>query len=1687
MRELEFRNEKTPRLLLLISSCILLLLCAFKGNAANAKALDKEAVFQVQPIQVAAAFGNEFDVGELSVPGVSREVRNDGDSVSSYTIKAAEVNLPSVPKAAMATPFITYGDLFGLSEATFNQVALGAGSQDNLPLVLLYNDTGTTLYILGLVGDDVNEYTLSTPYDISSGSFDQIALSNVTQGSGVSARSMVFNGDGSGLYVLASNGNIQQYSLSTNYDISSAGGPTVITTFNGTAYTDMGFNDDGSKFFLINFNGTTIDEYGLSTPFDPSSAGALVTSLDVFNEEQLPVSFLFKEDGTGMFVLGLVSSLISEYTLSSPFDLTSASFLATALDYSDQDNSMRDIMFNDVGDKLYLLGTDFDNVYEYDMVGQFVETEANNGQVTGSLVVKITDDTFTGVNGEDFIANGKASISNVPPGLTASLVRISDDNLTLTLSGTALDHADINDVSSLIFTFTDAAFTGTSAAGVTDAIGASSGSRVDFIDNSAPTALSLSNTTVVENTAVVGDLTTTDADSGNTHTLSLVSGTGDEDNATFTIVGNTLSFITAPDFESPTDVGDGTGNNTYNIRVRTDDGNGGTFEQTFVITVTNEVPIINYNTLFDVSGVVFNQIALPVGTEETNPRNLLFNNTGTKLYLLGLVGNDITEYSLATPFDISSGTFDQVALSNIFQASGVGVRSMLFNGNGSKLYVLGSNGNIREYGLTVSYDISTANSPSIITTLNGFNGTDMTFSADGSKFFIINFSNATIREYSLGTPFDLSTIGSITNRLGVGDIESLLTSFIFNPEGTRLFALGLTTSQIIEYSLSTAFDLSTASFSETGFDFSHEDFTIRDMIFNDFGNKYYLLGTDFDNVYEYDMIGRFTEKISNVGEVEGDLTVLLSEESFTGVNGDDFIAAGKASISGVPPGLTPVLIRNSDTELTLTFTGNAIDHESINDVSSLIFTFTDAAFTATAASGVTNAVNADSGSGIDFIDNNAPIALSLSNSIVVENTTLVGDFTTTDPDNGNTHTLSLVSGIGDEDNGFFTIFGNTISFNTPPDFESPQDLGSTPGNNTYSIRVRTDDGNGGTLEAVFVITVIDQVAPGSIETDLSLWLNAGTGITESVNSVSSWQSQSTDAGNFTQGTALNQPTFTSVATNFNPSVTLDGNDNLSGDNIINGTEARTVFVVYDPTNTGELIELGAGNNGGQWSFTATPSLDVDGGVFEWNEARGTARLTSVNHAASASLTNAQSYFNGALVSGNLVSGTNQNINTGNTNTIVGDGYSGAISEVIAYNRELTQLEQQKVESYLALKYGITLSTDNDGDGSQLETATINEGDYLAANGTILWDASANSLYHYNVAGIVRDDLSGLNQKISTSVNSDAMLSIGLDADADGLEESNALNTNTFATNVSSLVWGHDNADLDGGTGSAAEIEFDPSEVKSRLNREWFVQKTGDVGVTTLEFNVSQLLGPDNQVGTSDESQIVLLVDADGDFSSGATKVFQSFVVNDDGLVVFQADITSSLYFTLASSEMGALPITFTSFNVETEEEYVTMAWTTAEIGEGGLFVIERSANGLDFSAIGSIQVDYNDGSHTFQDLAPLAGNSFYRIAAIDDSGVQTYSEIRSTSIEERLNIKLSVYPNPASNTIRLILPLPLQRPEVLIRSTSGHMASKIKINENEPEVSIDISHLSAGIYLVRLQGFLKDSPISKTIKLLVRR
>ncbi|MGQ1946264.1 cadherin domain-containing protein [Geofilum sp. OHC36d9] len=130
---------------------------------------------------------------------------------------------------------------------------------------------------------------------------------------------------------------------------------------------------------------------------------------------------------------------------------------------------------------------------------------------------------------------------------------------------------------------------------------------VSYNMNNVPTDISLSSFAIDENVSAnssVGTFSTTDADAGDSHTYSLVSGSGDTDNGSFYISGSDLHIIPSPDYETK---------NSYSFRIQTSDGTD-SYSEAFTVYINNldETPVITALQSFSVDEDAAN--ASSVGT-----------------------------------------------------------------------------------------------------------------------------------------------------------------------------------------------------------------------------------------------------------------------------------------------------------------------------------------------------------------------------------------------------------------------------------------------------------------------------------------------------------------------------------------------------------------------------------------------------------------------------------------------------------------------------------------------------------------------------------------------------------------------------------------------------------------------------------------------------------------------------------------------------------------------------------------------------------------------------------------------------------------------------------------------------------------------------------------------------------------
>jgi hypothetical protein len=120
---------------------------------------------------------------------------------------------------------------------------------------------------------------------------------------------------------------------------------------------------------------------------------------------------------------------------------------------------------------------------------------------------------------------------------------------------------------------------------------------------------------------------------------------------------------------------------------------------------------------------------------------------------------------------------------------------------------------------------------------------------------MVGTTGDSVHQYSLATAFDLSTCSYDNVNFSVSSQDANPFGIAFNNDGTKMYILGYTNDRIYQYSLATAFDLSTCSYDNVNFSVSSQDANPFGIAFNNDGTKMYILGYTNDRVYQYSVNG----------------------------------------------------------------------------------------------------------------------------------------------------------------------------------------------------------------------------------------------------------------------------------------------------------------------------------------------------------------------------------------------------------------------------------------------------------------------------------------------------------------------------------------------------------------------------------------------------------------------------------------------------------------------------------------------------------------------------------------------------------------------------------------------------------------------------------------------------------------
>ena len=207
-----------------------------------------------------------------------------------------------------------------------------------------------------------------TDPDLGNASYDSVSFG--VAGQDTVPLGLAISEDGSKFYVSGNtNDSVFQYNLSSPWDITTAsysGNSLSVAAQDGTPF-GMSFKPDGLKMYLMGTGTDTVYQHSLTTSWDISTASYDSVSFSVSSQDSSPSDVRFKTDGTTMYILGRTGVAIFQYALSTAWDISTASYESKSLSVTSQEATPISMFISPTGSAVYILGNSNDTVYQYDL------------------------------------------------------------------------------------------------------------------------------------------------------------------------------------------------------------------------------------------------------------------------------------------------------------------------------------------------------------------------------------------------------------------------------------------------------------------------------------------------------------------------------------------------------------------------------------------------------------------------------------------------------------------------------------------------------------------------------------------------------------------------------------------------------------------------------------------------------------------------------------------------------------------------------------------------------------------------------------------------------------------------------------------------------------------------------------------------------------------------------------------------------------------------------------------------------------------------------------------------------------------------------------------------------------------------------------------------------------------------
>lgn len=544
-------------------------------------------------------------------------------------------------------------------------------------------------------------------------------------------------------------------------------------------------------------------------------------------------------------------------------------------------------------------------------------------------------------------------------------------------------------------------------------------------------------------------------------------------------------------------------------------------------------------------------------------------------------------------------------------------------------------------------------------------------------------------------------------------------------------------------------------------------------------------------------------------------------------------------------------------------------------------------------------------------------------------------------------------------------------------------------------------------------TVSSAIYPGNVSAALpKLWFKADAGVSYSGTNATDWANQFCGSAIKLINTAGADPQYlagsNANAINFNPVLSFDGatqyfktlsnyNFNQVGRRVANSTNwSIESFAVTHGSGTGSLVwawqptdMVPAGNKVGvDCNRAYFDGYNHNGVTMEWGAGNaniintsplilGTSAINGqpmtdyvdlISYTSAGNVepidTSVSSYLTAPFAIGCLD-------NNGGTPDYF---YNGRVCEVITYADRLNAAQRARINSYLAVKYGVTLGHNAATGGTRINYVNTGSGNIWTS--AVAGDPMYN--YHNDVAGVGREDNEGLHQRQSMSQNAVAAPAFQVTMGLGTIAADNISNPNNLINNAY-MLWGHDGANA---TSWSVSVTGSALPELCRIARIWRVQETNTVG--TMKVRI-----PNAAFGGSAPTTVYMITSPDPTFDNTDTRTAMTLGASNWDC---NYDFGNGQYFTFCR-ECQLLPVELLSFNLNCIDDEPVLSWSTATETNNSHFVLSRSENMQSYEPVVVINGAGNSNMLTEYEYvdteAPAEKNCYYKLAQYDFDGTET--------------------------------------------------------------------------------------------------